>query len=89
MEKRVVKLERAVEDYGRRITDNTEKINEIINWQLMFRESIEVNKRMVEVGEGIIEALGWVGKASKWVIAIGGAFTTLWFGVKHILMLRI
>lgn len=71
----------------RRITDNTNNIRAIIEWQESIKESVAVNKRMVEVGESLIEALGWLGSAAKWVCQFAAAVGALWAAVKSIIWL--
>ncbi len=84
MEKRVLVLEKTVENYGRRLTDHEDKIQLVLDWKNSIQESTEVNRRMVEVGEGILAALSWVGIGARWIMSIGGALTAVWLFVKHL-----
>lgn len=82
MEKRVVLLEKTVETYGRRLTDHEDKIQLVLDWKNSIQESTEVNRRMVEVGEGILAALSWVGSGARWIVSIGAALGAIWVFIK-------
>lgn len=51
-----------------------EKLEPLLEWKKSIDKSIQVQQRMIEVGEGIIDALGWIGKICKWIasVTIGG-----------------
>lgn len=83
-EVRLKNLEAVTENHGRRITDHDTKLQSIIDWKASIEESTEVNRRMVEVGEALIEALGWAAKASKWTLQMAAFFGACWYGFKHL-----
>lgn len=82
MNPRLDKLEEVVVEHTRRITDTERSIDGLHAWRDTIAESTEVNKRMVEVGEAIIEALGWLGKAAKWIVQMGAAIGALYAAIK-------
>lgn len=79
---RIDKLEVTVAEHNRRITDTEGHVNQLHAWRDSIAEATEVNKRMVEVGEAIIDALGWLGKAAKWIAQIGAAIGVVYAGIK-------
>lgn len=79
---RIDKLETTVAEHNRRITDTESHVTQLHAWRDSIAEATEVNKRMVEVGEAIIEALGWVGKAARWIVQIGAAVGAIYAAVK-------
>lgn len=81
---RLKKIEIEAYHLKRRVDDHGVSIKAMLDWKDSIEESTAVNKRMVEVGEGILLALGWVGMAAKWVAAVMTAFTAMWLGVKAI-----
>lgn len=82
MNPRLDKIETTIAEHNRRITDTEGHVQNLHSWRDSIAEATEVNKRMVEVGEAIIEALGWVGKAAKWIVQIGAAIGALYAGIK-------
>jgi hypothetical protein len=83
-EARLKNLEVTTEAHGRRITDHDGKLQAIIDWKSSIEESTEVNRRMIEVGEALIEVLGWAGKAAKWTLQIVAFLGACWYGFKHL-----
>ncbi len=77
-------LKRRVDDHDAQHASHAVSIKAMLDWKDSIEESTAVNKRMVEVGEGILLALGWVGMAAKWVAAVAAAFTAMWLGIKAI-----
>lgn len=55
--------------------------------QLKSQEAlIATQKRMIEVGENLIQALGWVGGIAKWIVALtaaGVALKTVIVAIMH------
>lgn len=82
MKDRVEKLEETVVEHNRRITDNTNAIGELHIWRATIAEATEVNRKMVEVGENIIEALGWLGRAATWIAKMSAAVGAIYAGIK-------
>lgn len=82
MNPRLDRLEATAIEHNRRITDTEEHVQNLHSWRDSIAEATEVNKKMVEVGEAIIEALGWVGKAAKWIAQIGAAVAAMYAAVK-------
>lgn len=73
------------DDHDNNISTITRRIEEISAWRDSIKESTEVNRKMVEVGENLLQALSWIGTASKWVIAVGGALVAVLAGIKWML----
>lgn len=82
MNPRLDKIEETIIEHNRRITDTERSVDGLHVWRDSIAEATEVNKRMVEVGEAIIEALGWLGKAAKWIAQMGAAIAALYAAVK-------
>lgn len=94
MEKRLKVIEETIINFGRRHDDCEREraamnltLKEVISWKETIQESTEVNRRMVEVGEGILIALSWVGIAARWITAVGAAFAAMWVIVKGLVSL--
>ena len=61
---------------GERLHDVEEELRSLREWRETIEESIAVQREMVEVGRdiaGAIRVLGWIGKAIKWLAAVGAA----------------
>lgn len=82
MNPRIDKLEAIASEHNRRITDTEEHVQNLHSWRDSIAEATEVNKRMVEVGEAIIEALGWLGRAAKWIAQIAAAVGAMYAAIK-------
>jgi len=82
MNPRLDKIEETIIEHNRRITDTERSVDGLHVWRDSIAEATEVNKRMVEVGEAILEALGWLGKAAKWIAQMGAAIAALYAAVK-------
>lgn len=80
-------LERVVERHETRIMENNANIQAILTWRASIEKSVEVQKELVEVGQSIIEALGWVARAAKWICQVGAAVGVVWGAIKGALWL--
>lgn len=82
VEAEVLELKDAVTAHEGRLEWINQEIVKIMDWRDSIQESIRVQKRMVEVGEAIIEALGWVAKASRWICQVVAAVALIWAAFK-------
>ena len=77
-------LENTVLIHDRRLNDTDNKVKLVLEWKASIEESIEVQKRMIEVGETLIEVLGWVGTMARWLTSIIALFAAMWAAFKGI-----
>ena len=49
-----------------------------------LQENTATQKRMIEVGEAVIEALGWAAKAAKWITCFAGMIAAVVAAVRTI-----
>jgi len=53
-------------------------------WRRSIEESTEVQRELVQVGQNILKAMGWIGSAAKWIVVIAAAVKLTWMAVKEI-----
>lgn len=82
---------RILGEHGRRIDDAHSILGEHathLENQSKFIKALQDNtatqKRMIEVGEAVIEALGWAAKAAKWITCFAGAIAAVVAACKSI-----
>ncbi len=97
-EVRFQKVELQVSDHARILGDHSRRFDDVkgvldahgsqLENQHKFIKALQDNtatqKRMIEVGEAVIEALGWAAKAAKWIACIAGAIGTVVAAIKAI-----
>lgn len=81
-ENRLKLLETGYEEHHRRLSDHDGKLKAVLDWKASIEESTATNKRMIEVIEALIEAMGWAAKFARWVMTIVAFFGACWAGIK-------
>jgi hypothetical protein len=82
VEKKLVVHERRHDDSDRRHEKTASRLAEAEKLVFAIQESTKTQEKMIEVGENIITALGWVAKIAKWIVTMIAFFTATYHFIK-------